>query len=205
MPSAAAAGGTALPALSPGLLGPDLSGVPTADTEMETALAPLTARRRSVYGLAILLLTGLLGLQYAWLMPADLLQRAPFAQPWLEGAAPFLGALSSRLGWSPTPVRDGARFRVVDRDVRDHPRQPGALLFRATIVNEAAYAQPPPGVRLTLFDTNGGVLGRRLFDPTDYLGGAEAADAVVPGAALQLRLELRAPPVAAISFQVDLL
>lgn len=150
---------------------------------------------------AALGLVALLALQVAWLAPADLLARAPAAAPWLERLAPAFDRASGLLGWerASTP-RDLARIRVRERDIRDHPDQPGALLVQATLVNEALFQQPPPRVRLTLFDVNGAVLAQRVFSPGEYLAGDPPEPGLWP-----LRLELLAPATAAVSYQIEFL
>lgn len=160
---------------------------------------------RLVRAAAVLVLLVLLVFQLAWLRPEAVLAWAPFAQPWLERAAPLLDAASASLGWARPVPRDTGRIRVTARDIREHPHRPGALLFNATLLNEAGFEQPPPRVRLTLFDVNGRVLARRAFGPAEYLHPAQALAALAPGAALQLRLEMVAPSAPAVSYQMELL
>ncbi len=150
---------------------------------------------------AALGLVALLAFQVAWLAPADLLARAPAVAPWLERLAPAFDRASGLLGWErgSTP-RDLARIRIRERDIRDHPEQPGALLVQATLVNEASFQQPPPRVRLTLFDVNGAVLAQRVFLPAEYLAGEPPQPGLWP-----LRLELLAPATAAVSYQIEFL
>lgn len=150
---------------------------------------------------AALGMIALLAFQVAWLAPAELLARLPAAAPWLERLAPAFDKASGMLGWAraSTP-RDLARIRVRERDIRDHPDQPGALLVQATLVNEALFQQPPPRVRLTLFDVNGAILAQRVFLPGEYLAGDPPEPGLWP-----LRLELLAPATAAVSYQIEFL
>ncbi|MCU0936203.1 MAG: zinc-ribbon domain-containing protein [Gammaproteobacteria bacterium] len=152
-------------------------------------------------GAVAVVLLALLGFQVAWLAPADVLARAPGAGPWIERLAPAFDRASSLLGWERTPPpRDLGRIRVRERDIREHPDHPGALLVQATLINEAPFRQAPPRVRLTLFDVNGAVLAQRVFRPQEYLSG-ESAD----GGLWPLRLELLAPATAAVSYQIEFL
>ena len=152
-----------------------------------------------------LALVGLLAAQVAWLVPVDLLGRAPFLRPWLERMAPTFDAASAALGWDRPAPRDPGRIRVRDRDIREHPEHRGALLVRATLVNEASFPQPPPRVRLTLFDVNGAVLAQRVFLPSEYLEPAGAVPVAGAGIPWQLRLDVVAPPAPAVSYQIDLI
>lgn len=160
-----------------------------------------SAWRYAIQLSAVLGLVALLAFQVAWLAPADLLARAPAAAPWLERLAPAFDRASGLLGWerASTP-RDLARIRVRERDIRDHPDQPGVLLVQATLVNEAPFQQPPPRVRLTLFDVNGAVLAQRVFQPREYLAGEPPEPGFWP-----FRLELLAPATAAVSYQIEFL
>jgi hypothetical protein len=155
--------------------------------------------------LAILGLAALLALQYAWLAPQHLLARAPVARPWLERMSPWLDAASGVFGWAREPPRDLASIRVLERDIREHPARPGALLVRALFLNEASFAQRAPRVRLTLFDVTGVLLAQRVFEPAEYLHGEDPGLQVPSGSPIQLRLELLAPPTPAVSYQIEFL
>jgi hypothetical protein len=164
---------------------------------------PWYARLAAIF--LALCLAGLLVFQYAWLAPADLLARAPFARPWLERASPWTGAASAVFGWAPQPPRDLTRIRVLERDVREHPGRPGALLVRALFLNEAPFAQRAPRVRLTFFDVTGALLAERVFEPAEYLQGEDPRLQVASGSPIQLGLELLAPSVPAVSYQIEFL
>jgi hypothetical protein len=155
--------------------------------------------------LAVTGLVALLALQYAWLAPQELLARAPFARPWLERMGPWFDAASGVFGWKREPPRELASIRVLERDIREHPGQPGALLVRALFLNQAAFAQPAPRVRLTLFDVTGALLAQRVFEPAEYLQGEDPRVQVASGSSIQLRLELLAPPTPAVSYQIEFL
>lgn len=168
------------------------------------------ARRASVLGrfgrlLAVSVLLVLLVLQIAWLAPAQLLARAPFAQPWVERLGPWFDAASAAIGWERAPPRDLGRIRVLERDIREHPTWPGALLVHATLLNAASFRQPAPRVRLTLFDVNGAVIARRAFEPREYLAGGGPALEIPSAGLVQVRLELLAPASPAVSYQIEFL
>jgi hypothetical protein len=86
--------------------------------------------------------------------------------------------------------------------VREHPQYADALLVNATVVNEAAYAQPFPVVELTLFDQGGSVIGVRRFDPDEYLDSSIPIDAgMKPGQPVYIVLELAGVGSRAVSFE----
>lgn len=216
-PLAAAGSHRGAPALDPALVRPR-----PRDPEPRPALAspripePLqadlaaAARRTSVLRrvgrlLAVTVLLGLLVLQIAWLAPAPLLARAPFAQLWVERLGPWFDAASGAMGWERAPPRDLGRIRVLERDIREHPTWPGALLVHATLLNAASFRQPAPRVRLTLFDVNGAVIARRAFEPREYLAGGGPALEIPSAGLVQVRLELLAPASPAVSYQIEFL
>ena len=132
------------------------------------------ARGRGVF--AVLSVVGLLalGLQYAWFMPLDMLQRYPQAAPWLERMCRYAGCkLPER--------RDAASVQVVSRDVRVHPKYEGALQITAALVNNADFPQPYPRVRFSLFNVNGQTIATRTFMPQEYLGaGVDESAGMTP-------------------------
>ena len=150
---------------------------------------------------AALGLVALLAFQVAWLAPAEVLARVPSARPWMDRMGPAFDQASALMGWErASPPRDLGRIRVRERDIREHPQHPGALLVQATLVNDAPFPQPPPRVRLTLFDVNGAVLAQRVFAPEEYLTGDDPPPGPWP-----LRLELLAPESPAVSYQIEFL
>ncbi len=146
-------------------------------------------------------LVALLAFQLAWLAPAEVLARVPSARPWMDQLGPAFDRASALVGWErASPPRDLGRIRVRERDIREHPQHPGALLVLATLVNDAPFPQPPPRVRLTLFDVNGAVLAQRVFAPEEYLTGDPPSPGLWP-----LRLEVLAPESPAVSYQIEFL
>lgn len=127
------------------------------------AVSGVTPRRHRLKAAAISGLALVLVLQ---LVLADRAQLA--ANPrW----RPAMTALCSVLHCTLPPWHEPAAFTLLQRDVRPHPTIDGALQITATFRNDARWAQPLPGLLLTLSDIDGRVVAARTFTPKDYLGG----------------------------------
>ncbi len=104
------------------------------------------------------------------------------------------------------PQRDLHALQILSRDVRDHPRYRDALLVNATLVNEAAFAQPFPVLELTLFDQSGRALGARRFEPGEYLDASiPIATGMEPRQQIYIALEIASVGEAAVSFEFKFL
>jgi hypothetical protein len=68
--------------------------------------------------------------------------------------------------------------------------------------NQAGFAQPPPQLQLSLYDTRQTLLARRRFAPAEYLGQAKLPDAVAAGEIVSARLLLKDPGPAATGFEL---
>lgn len=150
---------------------------------------------RVLWSLGACLLLILFGGQYAWFHRDPLLAHFP-------GLIPRLMTLCERLDCSVHRQRDLAAIKLINRDVRDHPRYEDTLLVNATLSNEAAEAQPFPGIRLLLFDTNGQRIAYRDFQPQDYLDASIDVNAgMAPHRPVHVVLELMGATTAAVSFE----
>jgi predicted Zn finger-like uncharacterized protein len=164
---------------------------------MMTARTPWYLRAGQGAALLVLLVLGLA--QYAWFMPADLLQRFPQARPWLQQA--FRSA-----GRELAVPRDLSRIRLMSRDVRVHQGYANVLQVNAKLVNQALTQQPYPGLRLTLFDVTGAVVAARTFGPKEYLKDSVATTkGMQPGVPLQIHLDIVSPDAAAVSYEFQFL
>ena len=93
---------------------------------------------------------------------------------------------------------------LLNRDVRDHPRYTNTLLVNATIENQSDIIQPYPGIRLTLFDTEGKITGYRIFNPLEYLDPAVIIEKGMPARVpVHLVLEVTGATEIAVSFEFD--
>lgn len=145
------------------------------------------------------LLTLCLLAQLAWFRGAELQRAYPGLQEPLAAVCAFVGCQL------PGP-RDPGAVRVMERDLREHPRYRDALLVNAIVVNQAAFAQPYPILELWLYDTDGAVVAGRRFEPREYLDRALDADTLMPaGQPLHVVLELVGPKRPPASFELRFL
>lgn len=149
--------------------------------------------------LAILFLIGLILAQYSYFMRNDL-AKYPAVRPWLE-------KLCTVAGCEIPLAKDPTRITLVSRDIRTHPKEKGALLVKATIVNDAPFTQPFPELKLVLTDINNRVVATRQFPPQEYL----ASTAINIGAGMNpkihydFQLEMVDPDKNAVGFEFHFL
>ena len=105
------------------------------------------------------------------------------------------------------PLReDLARLRVLDSDVKPHPRTQGALLITASLRNEASFAQNYPIVEVKLLDKSSRAVALRRFAPASYLGDADAiAAGIGANASLPIIFEVIDPGANASGFEFSFL
>ena len=146
----------------------------------------------------VLLLLAAAG-QAAWFNRDELLTRYPQALPLARTVCEYFQCSVIRF-------RDAAAIKLINRDVRDHPRYADALLVNATIVNQAQLIQPFPVVQLALFDTNGKLIAERKFRPADYLDQSmDREGGMRPGQPVHIVLEVTGPTRGAVSFEFHFL
>ena len=105
------------------------------------------------------------------------------------------------------PLReDIARLKVLDSDVKPHPRTKGALLITASLRNAAAYAQNYPIVEVKLLDKSARPVALRRFAPRSYLADADAiAAGIAANASLPIIFEVIDPGAKASGFEFSFL
>ena len=105
------------------------------------------------------------------------------------------------------PLReDLARLRVLDSDVKPHPRTKSALLITASLRNEASFAQNYPIVEVKLLDKSSRAVALRRFAPASYLGDADAiAAGIAANASLPIIFEVIDPGANASGFEFSFL
>jgi len=178
--------------------GPVTAPALTAHAMLLASERPLPRARAGWVALTVVM-TLCLFAQLAWYRGADLLRAYPGLQEPLAKGCAFAGC---RL---PGP-RDPGAVRVMERDLREHPRYRDALLVNAILVNQAAFAQPYPILELALYDTEGAVVAGRRFEPREYLDRALDADGLMPaGQPLHVVLELVGPKRPPASFELRFL
>lgn len=147
----------------------------------------------------VLMLLGVALLQGAWFHRDVLVQRFPGLRNPLERLCEHLECRVIR-------HRDLSGVSLINRDVRLHPRYEASLLVNATMANEAARVQPYPRVQLVLFDTNGGPIAYRAFEPAEYLDASiDIERGMAPRSPVHFVLEVTGAPESAVSFEFGFL
>ncbi len=158
---------------------------------------PEKSRYGVLWGVAALVLILAAAGQGAWLTRDSLMER-----PLTRAGAVWACQL---LGCEMAPRRDPARIQVLNRQLSQHPQQPGALVFDLVMRNGANFAQPYPWLRLEVFDEQGQRLGRRVFAPQEYMPQGQAKADFIPTASRRVHLELLDPKPGASGFEIQFL
>jgi len=170
---------------------------PTGDGALDTLSSLETGRRERAPWwqkfLVFLLLVTLL-LQLAWITRAEWLK--------LPQAKPLCEWIDCRVA----EQRDLEAFVVVERQLRADPTVPGSLRLLVRFSNQAEFAQPLPQLQLSLFDSSGTVLARRLFGAEEYLFPAPSKGALAQAQEVfTIELLFEDPGVRASGFKIDFL
>ncbi|MEN1940150.1 DUF3426 domain-containing protein [Luteimonas sp. MJ246] len=151
---------------------------------------------------------------HGWALPAAVIALALLlALQWLladrarlagdPGWRPVVAGACGLLRCTVPPWREAGAFTLLERDVRPHPRAANALRIAASFRNDAAWAQPWPGIVLTLSDIDGRPLGTREFTAAEYLGGRPPSDLLASGQGAVIRMDVLEPGPGAVSFAFD--
>jgi predicted Zn finger-like uncharacterized protein len=167
--------------------------------ELEEFLVEKKARQnpagRLLWGLAALLVAVLIVAQVAWFNRDERL----FMYPEL---VPRMKQLCEKLDCELIHRRDVAAIKLLNRDVRSHPRFVNTLLVNATMTNLSQGVQLFPRVQLTLFDTSGNIVAFREFKPAEYLDNSIGIDeGMPPNYPVHFVLEVTGPTEGAVSFE----
>lgn len=103
-------------------------------------------------------------------------------------------------------LRDTTQIDLLSRQLYTHPNVTGALMIRASMVNNAPYAQPYPILELSLSDEQGHIVAMRRFKPTEYLAAGEDPLAMMtPGSPVAINLEIADPGENALAYEFSFL
>ncbi len=120
------------------------------------------------------------------------------------GTRPLVSGLCAALGCTLPAWHEPSAYSMLSRDIRPAPGQPGVLQVHASFRNEARWAQAWPALRLSLSDADGRVIGRRSFQPAEYLGpGADPQARLEQGQSAQVSFQLREPAAATVAFSFE--
>ena len=100
--------------------------------------------------------------------------------------------------------RNTSAIKLVNRDVRVHPRYEDALLVNATITNLSNYFQRYPEILISLFDDSGKVIAYRQVTASQYLDESiDIETGMRPDSPIHFVLEMANVNSRAISFEFD--
>lgn len=170
---------------------------PAELVEAEAPTAGTVSRLLWSVGVLILLLAGTA--QAAWFYRDVLLNQYPQFLPQAKQVCRYFNCTLVR-------NRNISAIKLLNRDVRVHPRYEDALLVNATMTNLSKYAQRFPQVLLSLYDTSGKVIAYRPIPASDYLDGSIDVEAgMTPDSPIHFVLEIANTGTDAVSFEFDFL
>ena len=154
--------------------------------------------RDAFSGTAIIFLVLLLATQWVFFNRAELARE----QDWRPGLEQFCKFLHCSL-----PLRvDLSQLKLLNRDVRQHPRVDEALLVNATLSNQADFTQPYPVLEVNFSGLDGSPVAARHFRPIEYVSDSYAVKhGMPPGEPVPVVLEILDPGEAAASYQFGFL
>jgi len=154
--------------------------------------------RDAFSGTAIVFLVLLLAMQWVFFNRADLVR----VQDWRPGLEQFCKYLHCSL-----PLRvDLSQLKLLNREVRQHPRVAEALLVNATLSNQADFTQPYPVLELSFSGLGGNPVALRRFRPMEYVNDTQTIKrGMPPGEPVPVVLEIMDPGETAVSYQFGFL
>ncbi|MEN8166197.1 MAG: DUF3426 domain-containing protein [Pseudomonadota bacterium] len=150
------------------------------------------------WGMASLLLFCLFAVQLIW-HNRDLVIQYPVGQQ-------LLTQMSEITGLDLPQRRDTSKITIEHRDLRIHPDKPNVLIMQLNMINRAAFDQPLPRLRLSLFDKREKLINERTFKPTEYLPGYTQRDGLMHSSEpVNITLELMDPGKDVTGFKFEFL
>jgi predicted Zn finger-like uncharacterized protein len=102
------------------------------------------------------------------------------------------------------PRRAPRSYEIVDRKISVHSEVEGVLNLSILFINRADFAQPAPGIELSLFDENHRLIARRSFLPRDYLDDRPATPPLYePEHVQKISLNMEDPGSDVTGFEFD--
>ena len=152
---------------------------------------------RILWGFGILLLIVFGSTQLVWFNRDTIMQRYPESVVWFH-------QFCQKFKCEIIRHRDPGAIKLLNRDVRDHPRYKNALLVNATMINRSQTVQAYPVVQLDLFDIDGKLIAYRQFQPEEYLDDSiNILQGMRPGVPVHFVLEVLDSAKGAVSFEFE--
>jgi predicted Zn finger-like uncharacterized protein len=119
---------------------------------------------------------------------------------------PLILSLCDSVNCTLPQLHDTEQIDLLSRQLYTHPNVAGALMIRASMVNNAPFPQPYPLLELSLSDEQGHVVAMRRFKPTEYLAEGEDPQAMMtPGSPVAINLEIADPGENALAYEFSFL
>lgn len=150
---------------------------------------------RTVEGLAVGLLIGLLLAQGTYLYRTEIARELP-------GLRPILTAACAQLGCDVPYPRNAESIGLDASDLQSEPGRPGNYVLHATVNNRANYAQTWPHLELTLTDARDMPIARRTLAPDEWVPAAQRVKAFAGRRAVNARIRFEAPDLAPTGYRV---
>ncbi len=129
---------------------------------------------------------GALIVQSTYLFRQDIANQWPESRSWFLLACEHLGCEM------PLPA-DISAIRITTSDLESEPNRPGRYVLHAQIRNDARHAQTHPHLELTLTDSRGTPVVRRVLTPAEWVGDTDLSTSFGADSTFSLRLPFSAP------------
>jgi predicted Zn finger-like uncharacterized protein len=175
-----------------------------AIADVDTGRAPLAARKTPLAATWLWSL-GSIVLILALMVQGLIFYGHDMARAWPE-IHPAVSWLCGPLPCRHVAFIDLQQLDLVESQVAPHPRYDRALRVRTTIVNRAATVQPYPRLEVSLIDSQGKLLARRIYMPNEYQPKKSTrTEGLLPQVAVSTQLDITSPGPQASGFEVLLL
>ncbi len=152
--------------------------------------------RRSIWGVIIGTLLGVLIVQGAYLYREDITRIWPQTRPAYLKLCAFVGCTL------PLPRTAGA-INIETSDLESDPQQPNRYVLNALLRNTAPYTLQYPYLELSLTDVRNKTLVRRALPPQEWLPSARLDEGIAAGKEIALRLPFEAQGIDnAVGYQI---
>jgi len=151
-----------------------------------------------LWGVAVLLLSGTLILEYVW-FNRDQFSDIPEVQTGLEKICAYIECKD-------LTIRAPGKIELISRNVYSHPNEKGALVINVTMKNNADFAQPYPIMQVDFSNIRGSIVAARRFHPVDYLQiDKEQLRLLQPSKSVSLSMEIKDPGKDAMTYEFNFL
>jgi predicted Zn finger-like uncharacterized protein len=117
---------------------------------------------------------------------------------------PLYQQLCQRVDCRLAPRQDLPSIQSQRLLVRQHPEYANALTLDLTLINQAPFDQPFPGLKLNFSGLDNSLRASRTFQPREYLAGdLQPGDLMPSRSPVQVHLELLDPGTLAPSYQLQ--